>query len=413
MKNQLMPDPHKRLSTIEFTAMLALFVSMAAMSVDMMLPAIRTIGADLGATGSNAPQYIISASMFGLAAGQLFYGPLSDSWGRRPVTIIGFCIFTFGTVLCIFAWDFNSLIFGRLLQGLGAAGPRVIAMSIIRDVYVGRQMARIVSIMMGVFIIIVTLAPAIGQTILVLSGWRFIFISLLFIGLLALIWFLMRQGETLAPENKRAFSIGSVSKGFIEVANIPASLWHTVATGIIFGAFYGLIMTSPQIFADNFGITTLFPFYFGALVLFNGLSTMINSKLVMKFGMQHICTIALIVQFLVSSIFLLFILNSSSAVSLKLFMFWGASVFFVQGFLFGNLNAIAMEPVGHLAGTGAAFVASLSTALAVLIGTIIGQLYNTTIIPLVSSFAILALVSLLTMRLASSKIQTTQHINHN
>ena len=219
--------------------MLALMTSMAAMAVDSMLPALATMGSELGASSSNTPQLIISASMFGLAAGQILYGPLSDSWGRRRGVFLGIGIFLCGTLLCIFARDFNTLMVGRVLQGVGAAGPRVICTSIVRDLYVGRSMARIISIIMGIFIMVPALAPTLGQFILVMAGWRMIFVVLLAQAVIALAWYGLRQAETLKREFRRSLSAGIIWEGFVEVATNRISFWYTVAAGCTFGGFVG------------------------------------------------------------------------------------------------------------------------------------------------------------------------------
>ena len=390
--------PHNKLSVIEFTLMLALMVSMSAMSTDMMLPALGTIGENLGAPSQNSPQFIISAILLGLTFGQILYGPLSDSFGRRPLVFAGFGIFMLGTLICIFANSFNSLLAGRLLQGLGAAGPRVVSTSIIRDLYAGREMAKILSIMMSFFIIVPAIAPVIGQFILSIASWREIFYVLFASSFMSLIWFGFRQSETLKPEYRRIFSVKLILSGFAEVAKIRICLLGTIMAGLMMGAFYGFLMSSPQVFAKNYGVTDKFPLYFTILALCCGLATVVNAKLVLRLGMRRLCKFALLLK-CATSFGLLILLINSATIPLNLFVVWACLVFFVHGFLFGNFNAMAMEPVGHLAGVGAAFVATLSSGLAVAIGTLIGQSYNGTIIPLVASFAGLAITSLIIMKL--------------
>lgn len=396
-----------RLNTIEFTILIALMVSLSAMSTDMMLPGIANMAENLGAPNQNSAQLIISALLFGLTFGQLFYGPLSDSYGRRPLVFLGFGIFILGTLMCIFAATFHMLLLGRLLQGFGAAGPRVVGTSIVRDLYSGRHMAKILSIMMSFFIIVPTVSPIIGQFILTIAGWREIFYVLLGSSLTTLIWFGVRQGETLSPEYKRPFSASTILNGFAEVAKNKTCLLSTLMAGFVLGAFYSFLMSSPQIFEDLFGITDSFPYYFAILALCAGSATLVNAKMVMKWGIRKLCKIALIFKLIVSFAMLVILLNTPS-VSLMAFMIWACIIFAAQGgILFGNFNAMAMEPVGHLAGIAAAFVATLSTGLGVTLGTLIGQIYDDTIIPLVISFIIAASLSLILLSIVSSNKYNT------
>ena len=394
-------------------------VSLSALSTDMMLPGIATMSEDLGAVNRNAPQLIISALLLGLTFGQLFYGPLSDSFGRRPLVFLGFSIFLLGTLICIFAPSFKVLLIGRLLQGFGAAGPRVVGTSIVRDLYSGRHMARILSFMMSFFIIVPTIAPFMGQYILTIAGWREIFYVLLGSATTGFIWFGIRQGETLHPEYKRVFSPKTILGGFIEVAKNKICLLSTLMAGFMIGAFYSFLMSSPQIFKDLYGITDNFPNYFAILAICAGGLTFVNAKLVMTLGIRTVCKFALILKLTASSI-LLICLFTFPSLPFAIFMIWACIIFAVQGgVLFGNFNAMAMDPVGHLAGIAAAFVATLSTGLGVLIGTIIGQIYNGTLVPLVTSFIIAAAFSLILLSYSTPKNTTPSgmamfghHLNH-
>ena len=197
-----MSAPSKKLGFVEQVILLALMISMVALSIDVMLPALFNISQDLHAEHPNDRQYIIAAVFLGLAIGQLFYGPLSDSTGRKPAIYIGFGLFLIGCLLSIFAENFTVMLIGRLLQGLGVASPRIVSLALIRDQYEGREMARFVSLVMTVFILVPVLAPALGQLILIFAEWRMIFVALFILGLATLIWFSLRQEETLAVENR-------------------------------------------------------------------------------------------------------------------------------------------------------------------------------------------------------------------
>lgn len=390
----------KQLSWVEFAALMAFLISMVAMAIDIMLPVIDVVGVELGAPDANSAQKIILALFVGLSFGQLIYGPVSDTTGRKPAILSGFVIFIIGTVLCITAKDFNAMLTGRFMQGLGAAAPRIVAMAVVRDLYSGRAMAQVTSVIMGFFILVPALAPAIGQGIIMFAEWRMIFYVLLGQAVLCALWFGLRQPETLKPEFRRALSISNLSKGTWEVLKTRISFWYTLAAGIIFGAFVGYLVSSPQIFEDLFGITDTFPLYFGGLAIAIGCASIFNAKLVVRLGMRRLCLIALTIQAALSLIFFVIALLNGGLLSLPFFMAWAIGSFFMMGFLFGNFNAIAMEPLGHIAGIGSAIVGGVSSFVSLGIGAVIGDAYNGTVTPIIGGFALLGLISIVIMKWA-------------
>jgi len=390
----------RKLSLAEFAALMAAMISMTALAIDIMLPVIDVIAVELGARGENAAQLIIIYLFIGLAIGQLLYGPVSDTVGRKPAIAAGFVVFIFGTLICIFARDYDTMLLGRFLQGLGAAAPRIIAMSIVRDLYSGREMAKVSSVIMGFFIMVPAIAPAIGQAIVSFAPWRMIFYALLGQALLVGLWFALRQNETLHPEYRRDFSLKKIALRGWEVLTTPISFWYTLAAGIIFGAFVGYLVSSPQIFEDVYGIKEQFPLYFGGLALMIGSAALFNARLVMRFGMRKLCLMSVSVQIVVSVIFFIYAYSQAGHIPLPAFMVWAAISFFMMGFLFGNFNAIALEPLGHIAGIGAAIVGSLSTFISLGLGWLIGQVYNQTVLPIIGSYALLGLASFAIMKWA-------------
>ena len=374
------PNTSRRnLSLPEFAALTAAMISMVALSIDIMLPVIEEIAVEMGERGANAAQLIIISLFVGLAIGQLLYGPVSDTVGRKPAIGVGFGIFIVGTIICILAKDFDGMLFGRFLQGLGAAAPRIVSMSIVRDLYEGREMAKITSIIMGFFILVPALAPAIGQLIVNVAPWRTIFYVLLAQGVLVLIWFSVRQDETLRPEYKQKFSLRQIGARTWEFMTTRVSLWYTMAAGIVFGAFAGYLVTSPQLFKDLYGIDEKFPYYFGSLALVIGSASLFNAKLVERLGMRKLCLMAMVTQMIVSAIFFVIAWQQGGHLPLGIFMIWGVIAFFMMGFLFGNFNAIALEPLGHMAGIGAAMVGSISTFLSLGLARFIGGIYDQTL----------------------------------
>jgi DHA1 family bicyclomycin/chloramphenicol resistance-like MFS transporter len=230
----------------EFVARVALMISLVALSIDAMLPALPAIGADLGVHRANDAQLVLSALFFGLALAQMVYGPLSDSFGRKPVIYAGFAIFIAGCVLSILARGLEVMLLGRFLQGIGAAGPRIVTMALVRDQYAGRAMARIMSLAMAVFILVPVLAPAIGQVILLVAHWRAIFGMLLVVALITLAWFALRQPETLPPARRAPFALRSIAAAVRETCSHRSAFSYTLMAGLIFGAFVGRSRTSSS-----------------------------------------------------------------------------------------------------------------------------------------------------------------------
>ncbi len=398
--NETVQHSRKKLSLPEFAALTAAMISMVALSIDIMLPVIEEIAIEMGELGANSGQLIIISLFIGLAIGQLLYGPVSDTVGRKPAIAVGFGIFIFGTIICILAKDFHSMLIGRFLQGLGAAAPRIVSMSIVRDLYEGREMAKITSIIMGFFILVPALAPALGQLIVNVAPWQMIFYVLLGQGVFVLLWFLWRQAETLHPEYKRKFSLIQIAARAWEFLTTRVSFWYTIAAGIVFGAFIGYLVTSPQLFKDLYGIDEKFPYYFGGLALVIGSASLFNARLVERLGMRKLCLRAVVTQMLASGIFFILAWQQGGHLPLHIFMIWGVISFFMLGFLFGNFNAIALEPMGHMAGIGAAMVGSLSTFLSLGLGRFIGSLYHQDLLPLLGSYTVLGFLSILIMKWA-------------
>ena len=384
----------------EFVALVALMFSLVAMSIDGMLPALAAIGADLAVTDPNDVQYIVSSLFLGLAFGQLLAGPLSDSFGRKPVIFAGLGLFIVGCMLSIYAPTFKWMIAGRVLQGIGAAAPRIVTIALVRDQYEGSEMARIMSFALSVFILVPALAPAIGQGILLMAGWQAIFITFLLIALLSSLWFGLRQPETLAPERRSTLSFARIVSAAVEVCSIRAAIGHTVATGLLFASFVGYLSSAQQIFQQTYDVGNWFPAYFAALALSIGLAALVNGRLVIRYGMHRISTAAVRALAVIALISLSVIWAFDGLPPLWLFMFLFLVMFFCIGLLFGNLNALSMEPLGHIAGVGAAVVGFIATLISVPIGAAIGQAYDGSVLPLSVGFVFFGTSALIAMRWA-------------
>lgn len=387
----------------EFVAMMALMMSLVAMSIDTMLPALSEIGADLGVQQENTNQLIVTTIFLGLAVGQLFYGPLSDSVGRKPAITLGFAVFVVGSLLSIFAVTFPMMLAGRLLQGLGMAAPRGVSMALIRDRFEGRAMAQVMSFISVVFILVPIIAPSFGQLILLVADWRAIFVALLALAMVSLIWFLVRQPETLLPARRAPLTATRVASGLREVLSNRVALGYTLMAGLISGAFQGYLTSAQQIFQVQYGLGTLFPLIFAVNAAAIGLASFTNGRLVMRYGMRALARLSLLIMCALSVVFMGVVWLMAGQPPLWLFMVFLMPIFFCVGIMFGNMNSLAMQPLGHIAGVGAAVIGSLSTLLATPLGMVIGQAYNGTITPLVTGFALLGLAALALMRWAESE----------
>lgn len=384
------PKGKPPLKLAEFITLMAAMISFVAMSTDAMLPALPQIGHDLGVGGTNDAQLIVPLLVLGMAIGQPLFGPLSDSFGRKPAIAGGMVLFLVGCVMSIVAGDLTTMLIGRLLQGIGLAGPRTVAVALIRDQYEGRAMARIMSFVMAVFILVPALAPAIGQGILVFAHWRWIFVMFVAAGILVLIWFMIRQPETLATDRRAPFTVRRIWLTVKEIVHIRATLGYTIATGFMFGSFLGYLSSAQPIFDIQYDRGDWFALYFGLLSLAIGASSIVNSRLVMRVGMRTLTRAASGMLTAISAIFLVITALMHGDPPFWALMTFLLLAFSCFGWMFGNLNALAMGPLGHVAGTGAAVVGSLATIISVPFAVIIGQSFDGTVLPLVAGFAILS-----------------------
>jgi MFS transporter, DHA1 family, multidrug resistance protein len=390
-----MDTSSKPRSEAEFVALLALMVSIVALATDIMLPALATIGHDLGVADPNNTQLVVSALFLGFAAGQILAGPISDSIGRKPLVYVGLTVFIAGCLLSIFATNFSEMLAGRVLQGLGASAPRIITLAIVRDCYEGRAMARIMSMIMGVFIIVPAIAPSIGQGVIIMAGWRTTFGLLLVLSSAALFWFAFRQPETLPARLRTPFRFSTIADGILEACSHRTVVGYTITAGLIFGGFLGYLNSAQQIYQTTFNTGMLFPLYFGMAALAIGAAAFVNSMLVERLGMRLLTRRALLGISALSLAFVAPTIAFGGVPPIWLFMGWLLSTFFCVGILFGNLNALAMAPLGHIAGLGAAFVGSLTTFISLPLGWAIGRLFDGGVLPLVAGFAVLGAAGLM------------------
>ena len=382
----------------EFIALMALMISLVALSTDAMLPALPRIGGDLGVLKANNNQLILSAFFLGLAIGQMFFGPISDSIGRKPAIYAGLVLFMLGCLLSIIATDFPTMLAGRVLQGFGVAGPRTVTVALIRDQFEGRAMARVMSFIMAVFILVPVVAPAVGQGILFAANWRVIFVLFLVLSVIIFAWLAVRQPETLPVDRRTAFSLRRIGRAIVEVCTHRVAFSYAVAAGFIFAPMLGYLASAQQIFQVTYDVGNLFPLFFAIFALGIGAASISNARLVMRFGMRFLTGRALIVLTGVSTGFFVLAAVLPGHPPLWAFMAYGLVTFFCLGILFGNLTAMAMEPLGHIAGVGAAVVSTLTAFISFVLGSAVGLAYDGTVLPLVGAFALFGALAFLFVR---------------
>ncbi|WP_298494845.1 multidrug effflux MFS transporter [uncultured Algibacter sp.] len=378
----------------EFVALMASLMSIVALSIDALLPAIPEISATLNVTNPNNNQLLITMIFLGIGVGQLIFGPLSDSFGRKPIVFIGFIVFILASIICVTTKNFEIMIIGRVLQGIGLSSPRSLALSMIRDSYDGDYMAKIISIVVMFFILVPVVAPTLGQLLISLFDWKSIFYFNLLFGVLIMFWFWKRQPETLPKEKRIKFTSNLFIDGTKEFFKHKQAVAFTFVSGFITGSFMVYLSTSQQIFQEQYNLAEMFPYIFASLAISIGLATFLNSRLVVKYGMMRIAYTASIAYVIVSVLYVILFWSGNNP-SIYILLSFFALQFFAVGFLFGNLRAIAMQPLGHIAGIGAAINGFISTVMAVPIANYIGSFVYDSVLPLFIGFSIFGILSLL------------------
>ncbi|MGS2721046.1 multidrug effflux MFS transporter [Paraglaciecola aestuariivivens] len=400
------PPIKAEIGLVEFVALMALMTSLVALSIDAMLPALSQIGQDLQISDHRNTHLIISLFFIGMGFGQLYYGPLSDDKGRRYAILSGLLVFAAGSLVCMFAQSLEVMLVGRVIQAFGVSGPRIAALAVIRDKYEGEAMARVMSFIMMVFILVPMLAPSFGQAILLMFSWRHIYSSFLIFGLLVGLWFFIRQPETLPKEKRLPFSWAQLWRSSRFILTHKLVMFYTLSAGIIFGAFLAYISSSQTLFQQIYLTGDMFPIYFALLAFSIGLASFVNGTLVMRLGMRTLCTWALYGWLVFSVILSVLCLLHSGIPPFWMFISVLFCAFFCIGVLFGNVNAMAMQPLGEVAGLGAAIIGSLSSLIAVPTAVFIGSFIQNTITPIALGFVGFgALSSLLFWRANKARLQ--------
>ena len=388
-------------SRAEFIALMAMISATVAFSIDAMLPALPEIATELTPDAPERATLIITSFVLGMGIGTLFAGPLSDALGRRPVIFAGFVLYCIGAVLAVRAETLELVLAARVIQGIGVAGPRIVALAVIRDLFSGREMARLMSFVLLVFSLVPAIAPALGAVIIWGVGWRGIFGSFVVFSLLIGGWYAARMPETHAIEARRPVRVSLLWAALKEMLSIPMVRLSMLTQALCFGMLFAVLSTTQQMFDQVFDKGASFPAWFGLIALVAASASIVNARFVMRLGMRRLVMTVLGAQVLISSGLLLSFNTISSEIHLfPIFFFWITSLFFLAGMTLGNLNALAMEPVGHIAGLAASLMGSVSTIGAVLVAVPIGLAFTGSPIPVaIGTLSCSAVAFLLTLRM--------------
>jgi MFS transporter, DHA1 family, multidrug resistance protein len=386
------PSPHPGIGFREFVGLVAGLMALNALSIDVMLPGLPAIGAALDVAEPNHRQLVLGAYLVAFGAAQLVWGPLADRYGRRPTLLAGIAVYVGATLAAATATSFEALLVARFVQGLGVASTRVIAIALARDCYGGREMGRVVSLAMVVFMVVPILAPSLGQLILFVAPWRWIF-GLLFVGgSIMLVWVALRLPETLAPTRRRSLAPRTVAEGFRITLTTRVAAGYMLAQGIFFGALFGFITSAQQVMQDVYGVGAWFTVLFAVIALALAASAFVNARYVLRIGLRRLAHGALTGFVALSALHLALALSKLDA--LPVFVAFQAATLFLFGFVAPNVSALAMEPLGHVAGTASAVIGTVQTLIGAILGTLVGQAFDGTVVPLVAGYFLFSATAL-------------------
>ena len=384
------PSEPLSISFVEFVCLTAGLMALTALAIDIMLPALPEIASTFDVTSENDRQLIIILYLAGFAVGQIFFGPLSDHYGRKPILMLGLGVFIVGTIGALWAKSFDTLLVARIVQGMGAASPRIIAVAVIRDLYSGRQMARVMSFAMMVFITIPVLAPSVGQALVHVGNWHWIFFVLLAMATAAAIWSGIRLPETARPALGVEHAMTLTQSLLAAVLN-PLTVGYGAAGGFMFGCVLAYVASAQQVFVEMFGLGNEFPIVFGATASAIALASFVNARLVGRLGMRRVAHTALLAFICVA--LLLAVAAAMGIAGFAMFASATGICFFLFGLIAPNFNAIAMEPQGHNAGMASSLVGALGTAIAAVAGGLAAGAFDGTIFPIAAGYAVCSLIA--------------------
>ncbi|MEL6782232.1 MAG: multidrug effflux MFS transporter [Pseudomonadota bacterium] len=387
------PKRDPGLTTPWFVVTIAALMALNALAIDVMLPALDDISDAMGVAAGNDQQLVIYVYILGFGAPQIVFGPLSDRFGRRPILFISLLGYAAAGAVCAAAPTFSTLLAARFLQGVFASGCRVVAVSVVRDVFAGRQMARIMSLVMTLFMVVPILAPAIGQLILFTGPWRWIFAVLTIAGLGLLAWCALNLKETLPEAARQPLNVRASVLAYSEVLRNRVTAGYMIGSGVIFGSLFAFIGAAEQIITEVFGKEESFVLWFAGIAVALSAANFLNSTLVERIGMRRLSHFA-VFGFTILSLALWAALTVFGE-RFEIFYPMFALIFACFGLVGSNFNALAMEPLGRIAGTASAAYGFATTTVSSLIGWLIGSRYDGSAIPVIWGFFVLGVICLI------------------
>lgn len=393
-----MPASARNISRPEFIALMAALMALNALAIDIMLPALPKMGEALNVAHENERQFVLTSYLIGFGIAQLFFGPLSDRFGRRVPLLGGMTIYVVAAAVATIAPTFETLLVLRFIQGIGAASTRVVAQSVIRDTFDGRVMAEVMSLIFMVFMVVPVFAPAVGQALLFSGHWELIFLFMAALAAAIQIWCFFRLDETLDPAKRRPLRPAVIAEGFRLVFTNRSAFFYGISSMFVMGGLFGFLSTAQQIYVDIYGLGAYFPVAFGFVATMMALSSFLNSKIVGAIGMRRVAHAALI-GFTVLS-FIWFLLAYAGLLPFAAFLAVFTVIMFTFGLLGANATTLAMEPLGAVAGTASSVFGFLQTAGGAAIGAMIGYVYDGTVVPVAGGFFTLGLIAVVCVLIA-------------
>jgi len=387
----------------EFIALLALLFATIALSIDAMLPALPQIALDLSPEDPNKAQLVITSFVLGMGLGTLFAGPLSDAFGRKATILAGFVLYILAALACWAAPSLETLLIARVVQGIGAAAPRTVSIAMVRDMFKGREMAQIMSFAMMIFTLVPAVAPLMGKGVIALAGWQAIFVAYVAFALLVMGWFTLRQPETLPREARRPLSWQALVAASAEVLSHRVVQISIAAQALTLGMLFATLSSMEGIFSDLFGRGDSFPLWFGVIAMASMIGSILNARLVIRLGMRRMVTVTYGALLALTLAYLGLVAVMPEGSGFALHILWSVVLFAVMGLTLGNLNALAMEPVGHVAGMAASVTSAIATVVSVVLAVPVGLMFDGTQVPLLLGVSVFGALALgLAMRLKAN-----------
>ncbi len=397
--------PTTRLSSGEFIALIAALFATVAISIDAMLPALPEIAATMSPADPNRAQLVITSFVFGMGIGTLFVGPMSDAYGRKRVLLWSAGLYALAALACYVAPSLQTLLISRLIMGLGAAAARVVGVAIVRDLFAGREMAKVMSFVMMVFTLVPAVAPLMGQGIIALANWKVIFLVYIGFSAITTAWLALRQPETLPVDARRPLAVTTLISATRELFGHRVVIVSIAAQTLTLAALFASLSSMQGIFEQRFDRADSFPLWFAFIALASSSGSILNAAVVVRLGMRRVVTVTYVAM-LALTVVLLGITVAGVMPDLLAFpahLLWSIALFAMMGLSMGNLNALAMEPVGHIAGLAASVTSAIATVASVLIAVPVGLAFDGTAVPLMAGVTVFMALALAAIKLAGKR----------